>query len=152
VLTIPTSADIRAGLFAILKAAPDVQGWALQHGLDLSGTRFREWQPFAPFLDLGVLIDIDPVAESTPGLSCRSTFYETRFTLYVQYSGAASSLASEWLGVLESALDDASVKAVGVSGRTIFLRGVEFLSRGGQTRREEGWELPSTFRCKAVYA
>lgn len=151
-LRIPTSADIRTGLFSILRNDGDVKTWALQHDFDLGGTRFREWQPFAPFLDYGVLIAVDPVAELTPGESCRSAFYNATFTLYVQYGGAGSTLASEWLGVLESALDDKDVSATGASGQAILLKDVEFMTRGPQVRHEEGWELLSNFVCKARYA
>lgn len=151
-MIIPTSADIRTGLFHVLRNDGNVQTWATLHSFNLGGTRFREWQPFAPFLDYGVLIAVDPVAESSPGESCRSAFYGVTFTLYVQSAAAGSTSGSEWLGVLESALDDADVHASGVSGQAIFIRDIEFINRGPQTRREEGWELLTNFSCETSYA
>lgn len=151
-MIIPTSADIRTGLFYILRNDGAVQAWATLHGFDLGGTRFREWQPFAPFLDFGVLIAVDPVTESSPGESCRSAFYNVTFTLYVQSAAAGSTSGSEWLGVLETALDDAEVHTDGVSGQAIFIRDIEFVNRGPQTRHEEGWELLTNFGCGVSYA
>lgn len=151
VLLIPTSADIRTGLFHLFRNDNDVRAWATRHDFDLGGTRFREWQPFAPFLDYGVLVSVDPISEQTPGESCRSAFYDATFTLYVQFAGAGSTSASEWLGVLESALDDADVRTDGISGQRILLKDVEFVNRGPQVRHEEGWELLSNFKCKATY-
>lgn len=150
-LTIPISADIRAGLISIMSSDLDVIAFALQNGFSLGGTRFREWEPFAPLIDFGVLLDVDPVVETIPNASCRSKFYEGRFTLYVQHGASGSSLAGQWLGYLEGALDDASASVVGVSGGTILVADVEFISRGPQTRREESWELSSLFGCKASY-
>lgn len=151
-LTIPTSADIRTALFHILRNDGGVIAWATLHGFDLGGTRFREWQPFAPFLDFGVLIAVDPVSESSPGESCRSAFYNVTFTLYVQSAAAGSTLVSEWLGVLESALDDTEIHTDGVSGQAIFIRDIEFVNRGPQIRHEEGWELLTNFSCGVSYA
>lgn len=150
-LLIPISADIRTALFNLLKADNDVKAWVLLHDFDLGGTRFREWQPFAPFLDYGVLVAVDPVMEQTPGESCRSRFYNSSFTLYVQYGGAGSTSASEWLGVLESALDDKAINTIGVSSQTILVQDIEFVNRGPQVRHEEGWELLSNFVCKVKY-
>lgn len=150
-LLIPIDADIRAGLFSILRGDLGVQAFALQHDFDLGGTRFREWEPFAPIIDFGVLLAIDPVVETTPGESCRSKFHEATFRLYVQHGAAGSSLVGQWLGILESALDDASVQTEGISGQDILVKDIEFISRGVQTRREESWELSSLFRCKAAY-
>lgn len=151
-LLIPTSADIRTGLFSVLKNNGQVQAWALQHSFDLGGTRFREWQPFAPFLDYGVLISVDPVTELSPGESCSSAFYNATFTTYVQFAGAGSTSASEWLGELENALNDAHVSTAGTSGRTIFLSDIKFVNRGPQTRYQEGWVLLTNFNCRARYA
>jgi len=126
--------------------------FALQNNFSLGGTQFREWEPFAPLIDFGALLDVDPVVELTPGASCRSKFYDARVTLYAQHGASSSSLVGQWLGVLESALDDALPESVtGVSGQTILIKDVEFVSRGPQTRREESWELSSLFRCKAAY-
>lgn len=150
-LLIPTSADIRAGLIAIMSNDLGVVEFALQNDFNLGGTGFREWEPFAPLIDFGVLLDVDPVVEMTPGLSCRSKFHEARFTLYAQHGAAGSSLVGQWLGILESALDDASISTTGVSGQTILVKDVEFISRGPQMRREESWELKSLFRCTAAY-
>lgn len=151
-MIIPTGADIRTGLFAILRNNNDVQTWALQHDFNLGGTRFREWQPFAPMLDYGVLLSVDPVSPLTPGESCRSRFYNATFTLYVQFAGAGSTSASEWLGVLETALDDKDISTAGVSGQRILLQDIDFVNRGPQTRHEEGWELVTNFSCKVHYA
>lgn len=151
-LFIPTSADIRTALFAVLRNDNDVQTWATQHSFDLTGTRFREWQPFAPFLDFGVLIAVDPVMELSPGESCRSAFYSVTFTMHVQSAGAGSTAASEWLGVLETALDDVNIGTNGISGQRISLIDIEFVNRGPQVRYEEGWELLTNFSCKACYA
>lgn len=152
-ITIPTEADIRAALFSIIRNDLGAQEFALQSGFDFGGTRFREWQPFAPLIDLGVLIDVNPVMEITPGASCRSKFYESRFTLHVQHGAAGSTLASEWLGVLESALDDSSTTIVGPNSEVeIRVKDVEFISRGAQMRLEESWNLPSLFKCKVGYA
>ena len=150
-MIIPTNADIRTALFNLLKADNDVRAWALQHDFDLGGTRFREWQPFAPIIDYGVLVAVDPVMEQTPGESCRSRFYNSSFTLYVQFGGAGSTSASEWLGVLESALDDGMISTTGVSGQMVLVQDIEFVNRGPQTRHEEGWELLSNFTCKVCY-
>lgn len=151
-LLIPTSADIRTALFSLLRNDNDVAAWASAHDFDLGGARFREYIPFAPFLDYGVLVAVDPVAELTPGESCRSRFYSVSFTLHVQYGGSGSTSASEWLGVLESALDDGAVSTTGVSGQTISVRDIEFATRGPQARHEEGWELLTNFVCKVGYA
>lgn len=151
-MRIPTSADIRTALFSVLRNDGTVLAWAVAHGFDMGGTRFREWQPFAPMIDYGVLIKVDPVSELSPGLSCRSSLYWAFFTMYVQYAGSASTLPSEWLGVLESALDDSEVSVTGTSGQRLLLRDVEFFDRGPQARHEEGWELMTNFRCKVNYA
>lgn len=150
-LLIPTSADVRTALVSIMQNDLGVIEFALQNGFDFGGTRFREWEPFAPLIDFGVLLDVDPVVEMTPGASCRSKFYETRATLYVQHGAAGSSLVGQWLGVLESALDDATESVEGISGQTILVKDIEFVSRGPQMRREESWELSSLFRCKTAY-
>ena len=150
-LLIPISADIRAGLISIMSSDLGVIEFALQNSFSLGGTRFREWEPFAPLIDFGVLLDVDPVVEMIPNASCRSKFYEARFTLYAQHGASGSSLIGQWLGVLESALDDASESVVGVSGQTILVTDVEFISRGPQTRLEESWRLSSLFRCKCAY-
>ena len=150
-LLIPISADIRAGLISIMSNDLGVIEFALQNNFSLGGTRFREWEPFAPLIDFGVLLDVDPVVEMIPNASCRSKFYDGRFTLYVQHGASGSSVIGQWLGVVESALDDASESVTGVSGQTILVNDVEFISRGPQTRLEESWQLSSLFRCKASY-
>lgn len=150
-MNVPTHADIRTALFNILRNDMNVQAFALANDFDLSGSRFREWQPFAPFIDFGVLLDIDPVSDPQRDLSCATKFYDTRFTLYVQYSGAGSTIAGNWLGILETALDGQGVSIDGMSGQRILVKDIEFISRPGQNRREEGWELLSSFHCKATY-
>lgn len=149
----PIEADIRAGLFSIIENDSGAQEFASQNGFDFGGTRFREWEPFAPLIDLGVLIDINPMVEVTPGVSCKSKFYEARFTLHVQHGAAGSTSASQWLGVLESALDDSSIKIVGMHDDEldVLIESVEFISRGAQVRHEESWDLPSSFRCRVAY-
>lgn len=151
VLLIPINADIRAGLVYIMENNLSVREFALQNDFNLGGTRFREYHPFAPLIDFGVLLDVAPVAEVTPGASCRSKFHEVGFTLYVQHGASGSSLIGQWLGILESSLDDVSVQTEGISGQTIFVKDVEFVSREPQRRLEESWELSSAFTCKAAY-
>jgi len=150
-LLIPISADIRTGLISIMSSDLGVIEFALQNSFSLGGTRFREWEPFAPLIDFGVLLDVDPVVEVMSNVSCRSKFYDARFTLYVQHGASGSSLIGQWLGVLESALDDASESVTGVSGQTILVKDVEFVSRGPQVRLEESWRLSRLFRCKVAY-
>lgn len=151
-ITIPISADVRAALFHILRNDVNVAIWAANHDIDLGGARFREWEAFAPLLDLGVLIDVDPVTELVPGQSCQSKFYNVRFSLHVHYSGSASTLANAWLRVLGAALDDSSARVTGPSGQVVLVNDVRFLERSGGFRREEGFELRSHFRCRARYA
>lgn len=150
-LLIPIGADIRTALISVMQNDLGVIEFALQNGFNLGGTQFREWEPFAPLIDFGVLLDVDPVIEMTPGASCRSKFHEARFTLYAQHGASGSSLVGQWLGVLESALDDATESVEGISGQTILVKDIEFISRGPQMRREESWELSSLFRCVAAY-
>lgn len=150
-LLIPINADIRAGLISIMQNDLGVIEFALQNSFDLGGTRFREYNPFAPLIDFGVLLDVAPVAEVTPGASCRSKFHEVGFTLYTQHGAAGSTLIGYWHGVLESALDDAPEYISDLGDRTILVKDVEFISRGAQTRLEESWQLASSFMCKAAY-
>lgn len=151
ILSIPISADIRAGLISIMSNDLGVIQFALQNNFNLGGTRFREYNPFAPLIDFGVLLDIVPVAEVTPGASCRSKFHEAGFTLYTQHGAAGSTLISYWHGVLESALDDAPEYITDLGDRTILVKDVEFVAREAQTRLEESWRLASAFTCKAAY-
>jgi len=142
-LLIPISADIRAGLISIMRNDLGVIEFALQNDFPLGGTRFREYNPFAPLIDFGVLLEIVPVVEVTPGASCRSKFHEAGFTLYTQHGAAGSTLVGYWHGVLESALDDAPEYITDLSDRMILVKDVEFVSREAQTRLEESWQLSS---------
>ena len=63
ILLIPIGADIRTGLISIMSNNLGVIEFALQNSFSLGGTRFREWEPFAPLIDFGVLLDVDPVVE-----------------------------------------------------------------------------------------
>ena len=150
-MRVPSSADIRAGLGYVLKNSVLVQQWAADNGISLGGTRFREYQPFAAVGDLGVMIDVDPVMELVPEEVC--TPYEARFMLHVSYTGSGSSLASDWVRVLEQTLMETEAAwAPCLNGKVIMLRDFKFVSRPGQTRMEEAWILRSNFRCLAVYA
>ena len=147
----PATADIRAGIAYLLRNNADVQAWATNHDISLDGGRFKEWQPFADVMDLGVLIAIDPVIELVPESSCDGP-YEARFTIYVGYTGAGSSQASLWLAVLERALIVSwAVWAPAMEGQAVTVRDVKFISRLGQTRGAENWLLPSQFRCLVEY-
>jgi hypothetical protein len=149
---IPSNADIRAGIAYILKNNPNVQAWASDKSIDLDDPlRFKEYDPFAPVLDMGVLIDVEVASELSSESSC-DTPYDARFILYVGYTGAGSTAASNWLAVLETALAASSgAWAPCTEGRGIFIRDVEHVSRLGQTRTAEAWLLPSNFRCLAEY-
>jgi hypothetical protein len=135
----------------LLRNDASVQQWATDNGISLTGTRFREYEPFAAVGDLEVAIDIDPVTELTPTESC--TEYEAQFMLHVGYTGSGSSRPSDWLRVLEQALMDTdAVWAPCLNGNVIMLRDFKFLGRPAQVRLEEAWILRSDFRCLAVYA
>lgn len=151
-MPIPSNADIRAGIAYILRNSPDVQAWATDKGIDLDAPlRFKEWEPFAPILDFGVLIDVSPVAELVPESSCDGP-WEARFIIFVGYTGAGSTAASNWLAILETALtDSAGAWAPCTEGRGIFLRDIDHVARMPQIRTKETWTLPSSFRCLVEY-
>ena len=151
----PRASDIRVALIDIISNDVDVADW-LNSGnpkgqifsLDLG-----EFSIFdVPAEELAIrlqVLGVSPASEM--GLFYTCADFVTRVTVWVYYHAMGSTLAHEFLGVVEAALQGRSMYTATHQSRTVQLRDIIFVGRAAQQALSNAWGIPSIFRMDCRY-